>query len=77
MRDVLTAGVRTGIQVAVAAIVAWLTQRGIEVDEQALEIALFSVATGVITMLLNVAQAKFPILGVILSLGLSKSTPTY
>lgn len=77
MRDVITAGVRTAVQVAVAAIVAWALKLGIEVDSVALEAALFSVATGLVTVGLNLLQQKLPWLGSVLSLGLSRSTPTY
>lgn len=77
MRDLITSGVRTAVQVGVAALVAWLAQFGIDVDEQALEVVLFSVTTGVVTIALNWAQQKIPYLGRILSLGLAKTGPTY
>lgn len=77
MRDILTAGVRTAVQVAVAAIVATLANLGLDVDGVALEALLFSVATGLVTIVLNWLQTKLPWLGTVLSLGLSKSTPSY
>lgn len=77
MRDIITAAVRTGVQVAVAATVGWLAGVGVAVDSQALEVALFAVATGLVTAGLNWLQTKLPWIGTVLSLGLSKQTPTY
>ena len=77
MRDMIIAGVRTAVQVGVAATVAWAAKLGLDIDSVALEAFLFSVTTGVITIALNWLQAKLPWLGTILSFGLSGSTPTY
>jgi hypothetical protein len=73
----ITAGVRTAVQVAVAAVVAWALNLGLNIDAVALEAVLFSIATGAVTIVLNWLSEKIPFLGQILSLGLSKSTPTY
>jgi uncharacterized membrane protein (DUF441 family) len=77
MRDLITSGVKTAVQVAVAAVVAWLTKVGIDVDSVALEAVLFSVATGVVAVALNWVSVKLPVVGRILSLGLAKSGPSY
>lgn len=77
MRDLITSGVRTAVQVAVAAIVGWLAQFGIDVPTEALGTVLFAIATGVVTIALNWLQSKFSWIGAILSLGLSRSTPSY
>lgn len=77
MRDMIIAGVRTAVQVGVAAAVAWAAKLGLDVDGVALEAFLFSVTTGVVTIILNWLQAKFPFLGNLLSLGLSSNTPSY
>lgn len=77
MRDVIIAGVRTAVQVGVAASVAWATNLGLDIDGAALEAFLFSVTTGVVTMVLNYVSVKVPFIGTLLSLGLSRSTPTY
>ena len=77
MRDLVTAGVRTTVQVIVAAVVAWLLRLGIEVDAQALEGVLFAVATGLVSFLLNWLGRKFPIVNKIISLGLSGGGPGY
>lgn len=77
MSNAVIAAVRTAVQAGVAYLVAWLTARGIEVDSALLEGAAMSVAIGAVTLLLNKAQVRWPILGTILSFGLSKATPTY
>lgn len=77
MRDMIIAGVRTAVQVGVAAVIAWAANLGLDVDGAALEAFLFSVAVGLVTVVLNWLQAKFPFLGNILSLGLSSRTPSY
>ncbi len=77
MRDMIIAGVRTAVQVAVAAIVAWALNLGLNIDAVALEAALFSVVTGVVTIGLNWLSAKVPFIGSILSLGGVLPNPTY
>ncbi len=77
MRDLITSGVKTAVQVAVAATVAWATQLGFDVDSVALEAALFSIITGLVAFTLNWLSAKWPIVGRVLSFGLTSSTATY
>lgn len=77
IRDLITAGVKTGVQVAVAAGVAWLLNLGIEVDAVAVETAVFAVVTGAVTMVLNALGSKFPIVNTILSFGLSGNSASY
>ncbi len=77
MRDLITSGVKTAVQVAVAAVVAWAASAGIDLDSAVLEAALFSVSTGVVAFVLNWAGQKFPIVNSILSFGLASNSPTY
>lgn len=77
MRDILIAAVRTGVVAVATIVVAWLAGVGIDVDPSALEVVLTGVAVGVVNLALNWLQTKFPFLGQLMSLGLSKSTPTY
>ncbi len=77
MRDLITSGVKTAVQVGVTAAVAWAASVGINVDSVVLEAATFSVAVGVVTVGLNWLSAKWPTVGKILSLGLTSSTPSY
>lgn len=77
MRDLIIAGLRTAIQVGVAATVAWAAGLGLDVDGAALEAFLFSVTTGVVTIVLNWLAAKVPFIGQILSLGGILPNPTY
>ena len=77
MRDLITSGVRTAVQVAVTGVVAWFGSFGIGIDSVALETALFAVATGLVTMGLNWLTTKVPAVGAVLSLGLTKTSPTY
>lgn len=77
MSDAIIAAVRTAVQAGVTFAVAWLTAKGIELDQPALEAVAMSLAIGVVTLLLNKLQEKWPWMGTILSLGLSKNTPTY
>jgi hypothetical protein len=73
----IIAGIRTAVQVAVAATVAWAAGLGLNIDGVALEAALFSVVTGVVTVALNWLSAKVPFVGKILSLGGILPNPTY
>ncbi len=77
MRDLITSGVKTAVQVAVAATVAWATQLGFDIDSVALEAGLFSVATGVVAFALNWLADRWPIVGQVLSFGLTNTGPTY
>ena len=79
MRDLITSGVKTGVQLGVASVVAWLLQFGIDIggQAQALENTLFIIFTAVITMLLNWLGKKVPIINKIVSLGLSGNTVSY
>lgn len=77
MRDLVTAAVRTAVVSFVTLAVAWLANLGIVVDPSALEVVLTGLAIGVVNLALNWLQTKLPWLGTVMSLGLSKSTPTY
>lgn len=76
MRDSIIAAVRTTVQAGITLGVAWLTARGIDVDP-ALEAAVLSFAIGLVTLGLNELQKRVPVVGKILSFGLSSSTPSY
>ena len=76
MSDAIIAAVRTAVQAGVTFLAAWLLARGIVLDP-AIEAALMTVAIGAVTLILNKLQERFPLLGQLLSLGMSKSTPTY
>ncbi len=77
MRDLITSGVKTAVQVGVAAAVAWAANLGIDVDSVALEAAMFSIAVGGVAFVLNWAGQRFPIINTILSFGLASNSPTY
>ena len=77
MRDLITSGVKTSIQVAVAALAAWAASLGFDIHSVALEAGLFSISTGVVAVVLNAVGQKFPIVNTILSLGLASNSPTY
>lgn len=79
MKDLITSGTKTAVQLGVAAFVAWLLQLGIDVgaQSQALETGAFAIATGVVGGLLNWLGRKFPIVNKIVSLGLSNSSASY
>ncbi len=77
MRDLITSGVKTAVQVGVASVIAYLANKGIEVDSVALEAAVFSIATGLIAFGLNWAGNRFPIVNTILSFGLASNSPSY
>ncbi len=77
MRDLITSGVKTAVQVAVAATVAWATQLGFDIDAVFLEAVLFAIVTGLVAFVLNGVAAKWPIVGRGLSFGLTSSTPSY
>jgi len=77
MRDLITSGVKTAVQVGVAATVAWAANVGIDVDSVALEAATFSIATGLVAFGLNWLSVRWPVVGTVLSLGLAKNTASY
>lgn len=80
MRNLITSGVKTAVQVGVAALVAWLASLGVDVAgeaAQALEAGLFAVATGIVAVLLNWAGNRWPIINRIISLGISGQTANY
>ena len=79
MRDLITSGIKTAVQLGVASFVAWLLQFGIDIGSQAqaLENVLFLIFAGVITVILNWAGKKFPVINKIISLGLSGNTVSY
>ncbi len=77
MRDLITSGVKTAVQVGVAAVVAWAANIGVNIDSVALEAVLFSVSVGVVTVALNWVSGKVPIVGTVLSFGLAKTGPSY
>lgn len=77
MRDLITGAVRTAVQGLATLVVAWLVQINVNIDADALNAVLFPVALGVVTIVLNWLQAKFPWLAKVFSLGLSKATPSY
>lgn len=77
VRDLITAGIRTGVQAVVGFLVAKALAAGIAIDGAAIELALYGVVTAVVTMLLNRLQAAVPWLGWLLSLGTSNATPSY
>ena len=77
MRDHVIAAVRTAVAAAVTGIVAWLAGVGIDLDPSALEAVLGALAVGVVNLVLNWLAQRWPILASIMSLGMSKNTPTY
>lgn len=77
MRDLITSGVKTAVQVAVAATVAWAAQLGFDIDAVALEAALFALVAGLVAVALNALAVKWPLIGRVLSFGLTSSTPSY
>jgi hypothetical protein len=77
VRDVITSGVKTGVQYAVATFVGWVAGFGIKFDDEALAVAAGSLALGVTAAVLNAAGKKWPVVNTILSLGLSKGSARY
>ncbi len=77
MRDLITSGIKTAVQVAVAAAVAWGAQLGFDIDSVALEAGMFSVVTGLVAFALNWLSVRWPIVGRVLSFGLTSGTPSY
>ncbi len=77
MRDLITSGVKTAVQVAVAGFGVWAIGRGIEFDIAAVETGVQAVTTGVVAFGLNWAGNRFPIVNTILSFGLASNSPSY
>ena len=76
MRDLLIAAIRTGVQALIGlfATVPWLDGLGINNE---LETVLVAVGVGVVTLVLRWLEEKLPWLTVVLSLGTSKTGPSY
>lgn len=76
MRDLLIAAVRTGVQALIGlfATVPWLGELGINAE---LETVLVAVGVGVVTLVLRWLEGRLPWLTPILSLGTSKTGPSY
>ncbi len=77
MRDLITSGVKTAVQVAAAATVAWVLNLGVDIDAEVLEAGLFALVTGLVAVALNALTVKWPIFGRLLSFGLTKTGPSY
>lgn len=76
-RTLITSAVRTAVQALAGWAVYELAQRGIQLDQIALEGLLFAGATGLVTLALRWLETVVPWLPQFLSLGLSRATPTY
>lgn len=80
MRNLIISGVKTAVQVGVAALVAWLASLGVDVAgeaAEALEAGLFAVSVGVVAVVLNWAGERWPIVNRLISLGISNQTANY
>jgi hypothetical protein len=79
MRNVLTAAVKVGVTLAVAALATWALNLGVDIGDGAklLEEGLFVVGVAVVNAVINVLSTKFPFLAPVFSLGLAKEAPTY
>ena len=77
MRDNIIAAVRTGIQALVASLVAWAAGFDIFVDANALSVVLVGIGVSIVTLILRWLESRLPWLTPILSLGSTKSGPTY
>lgn len=77
MRQYIIAAVRTGVQALVGLLVAWLVTVNITVDQDALLLVLDGLIIGAVTLVLRWVETKFPWLTPWLSLGVSKTGPTY
>ena len=74
LSDYVISVIRTVVPMAAGWVVARLILVGVEVDSQALEMALVSVASGAWYALARALELKFPWAGVLLG---KKSAPTY
>lgn len=79
IRDTLIAGVKTAVQVGVAAALAWLLGQGIDLGEHAIAIesAVFAIATGLVSILLNKLGDVFPVIHRVMSFNLTNASPEY
>jgi len=73
----LIAPIRTGVQALVGLAAAWLLTKGVTFDTTAIEIGVSSVVIGVVTALLRWLETRFTWLTPLLSLGVSKTGPSY
>lgn len=77
MRDAIVAAVRTALQSAVAAGLAWLGGAvGVDVPEEYVTLTVL-LLLGVVVLVLNWLGERFPLVNSVLSLGMSSSTPSY
>jgi hypothetical protein len=79
MRNLITSGVKTAVQVGVAALITWLASLGIDLGEMelALEATVFAVVSGLVAVALNWIGQKVPLVNRLLSLGLTDNTVNY
>lgn len=77
MRQLLIASVRTAMQTFATLIVVWLTSINIGMDVDALSAVLAALGVGVVTLILRWLETRFPWLTPILSLGVTKTGPSY
>lgn len=79
IKQALISAVKTGVQVGVGALVAYLLNLGIDIGDAAhyLETGLFMALVAVVTFVFNKLGEKFPWLNQVFSLGLTKAPPTY
>lgn len=79
IKQALISAIKTGVQVGVAALAAYLLQLGIDIGEasQYLETGLFMGMSAVVAFVFNKLGEKFPWLNQVFSLGLTKAPPTY
>lgn len=79
MKDLIIASVKTGTSTAIGSLVAWLASFGIEVGDKAevLSNALFIVIVALVNFGFNWAGKKWPNMNTILSLGMTKGSPSY
>ena len=77
--DVITSYIRTGVTVAIGALISWLVTLGVGVDDSVkngLTIALTAFVTAIFYGVQRLVEVRWPALGKILFLGASKQ-PSY
>lgn len=79
IRQAVISAVKTGVQVGVAALVAYLLSLGIDIGEAAayLETGIFMLLSALVAFVFNKLGQRFPALNRVFSLGLTNSPPTY
>lgn len=77
MSQYIITAVRTGVQALVGLLVAWLLTAGITIDQDALLLVVDGLVIGAVTLLLRWLEARLPWLTPWLSLGTTKTGPTY